>query len=132
MFHRLAWQTRSFAALAVVLSGPLAEARTKVVVLDFGGSGGSSARAQVVRLLSGRHQVLPGKELLNACRELGIPFKRGTNIAIAAQRLEAIAVIGGKFSSRRLSVAVFDGKRGDDFGGGGLHASTLVRLRGRG
>ncbi|MCB9557542.1 MAG: hypothetical protein H6707_15650 [Deltaproteobacteria bacterium] len=66
-----------------------------------------------MRLLSGRHQVLPGKELLNACRELGIPFKRGTNIAIAAQRLEAIAVIGGKFSSRRLSVAVFDGKRGD-------------------
>jgi hypothetical protein len=81
-------------------------------VLDFGGEQGSSVRERLVAKLGRRYRIVPGKRLSEACEELGIPIKRGENLAKAAQRIGVVAVLGGAVKAGVLTVAVYSSATG--------------------
>ncbi len=97
---------------ASLLYLPAAAAKPAVVMLTFGGRGGATARATLIRSIRGRYRIIPGSKLLAACDELGVKFGKGRNLAKAARHVGAVAVVGGKVVGNRLTYAVFSGTTG--------------------
>lgn len=87
-------------------------AKSRLVILDFSGSGGEDVRAALVRALSKNYQIMTSDDLLDACDELGIELKPGINLAKAATKLNAVAVIGGKMQKRKFRLAIFSPQTG--------------------
>lgn len=105
---------RLLALLLMALGAPArAEARTKIVVLTFGGADGGAARVGLVAQLRRGYEVIDGERLIAACQGLGLEMKRGANLARGAARLGAVAVIGGSAGDGRLALAVYSGESGE-------------------
>ena len=98
---------------ALFASGTARAERKKIVVLDFGGSGGDWTRSWIVGELEVDYQVIPGRQLVAECDKQGIPPERGPNLARCASALGAVAVVGGKREAgNKLSLAVYSGQTG--------------------
>jgi hypothetical protein len=103
----------SIVMIALALTPGVARAGPTVVVLDFGGGDGPAARSALVSPLSRRYEVKDGAVLHQAAAKLGVVVARGSNLAKAAQRLGAVAVVGGAVGDGKLSIAVFSGESGE-------------------
>lgn len=104
----------------LLLAAAPAVAKPTIVVLAFGGEGGSEVRDSLVGPLEKKYEVLPGQQLLDACDQLGITMSRGKNLGAAAQQLGAVAVIGGTVKDGHLVLAVYSGKTGQPIGTGSV------------
>jgi hypothetical protein len=114
----------SLAFLLVLAGGGVADAR-KVAVLRFGGVHGSGARAKLTRALRGKHTVLGATAVPDACSDLGIRMSKGRNLARCAQKVGAVAVIGGTTGARKLTLVIFSGKTGAVIGSGRARWSSF-------
>jgi len=123
MSHR--YPTLQLAGLFLLITVTVAEAKTPIAVLPFGGDAGPTARATLVSTLGRRYQVVNGQAILDACDELGITMTRGKNLVRAAARAQVVGVIGGAVSGGFLSLAVYSGKNGD------VVSSGRIRTGGR-
>lgn len=101
MIARLATVLLGAALLATALPA-IAEAQTKVVVLEFRGPGASRVRGQAVRGLSGQGvEVVDASEAESAASRLGVSLDDADGLAAVAAELQVNAFVEGRVNRVR-------------------------------
>ena len=121
------------AVLLLVLGGATgaAEAKKRLVVLDFKGPRAAKTQRAVVKLLKPSATVVSGKAFLRAAREVDGYSPDASGVSKVALRLKAHGVLTGKVQKRgsryKLTVQLLEGKSGEVVGG----AIVVALKRGR-
>lgn len=104
-------------ALVVIALPSLAEARRRIVILEFEGPKGAQFRADVERLVKKSHQVIPVNKWNTAAEEMDATSLSEKDVKKVAKRLNVDGVISGKVEKRRdeyiVRLKVREGKSGE-------------------
>jgi hypothetical protein len=122
--NRLRWGGRAAGkillavlAFALIAVPSLAEARRRIVILDFDGPKAAQFRVDVERLVKKSHQVIPVEKWNAAAEEMDATSLSEKDVKKVAKRLNVDGVITGKIEKRRdeyiLRLKVREGKSGE-------------------
>lgn len=104
-------------ALVVIALPSLAEARRRIVILEFEGPKSAQFRADVERLVKKSHQVIPVNKWNTAAEEMDATSLSEKDVKKVAKRLNVDGVISGKVEKRRdeyiVRLKVREGKSGE-------------------
>jgi hypothetical protein len=104
-------------ALVVIALPSLAEARRRIVILDFEGPKAAQFRVDVERLVKKSHQVIPVDKWNTAAEEMDATSLSEKDVKKVAKRLNVDGVISGKVEKRRdeyiVRLKVREGKSGE-------------------
>ncbi len=106
--------------LLVIALPSLAEARRRIVILDFEGPKAAQFRVDVERLVKKSHMVIPVDKWNSAAEEMDATSMSEKDVKKVAKRLNIDGVISGKVEKRRdeyiLRLKVREGKTGEIVG----------------
>jgi hypothetical protein len=109
-----------------------AEAKKKLVVLDFKGPRAAKVQRAVVKVLKPSASLISAKAFLRAAREVDGYSPDATGVSKVALRLKAHGVLTGKVQKRgsryKLTVQLLEGKSGEVVGGSIVVALKRGRL----